>query len=102
MNEMKLTPTELMHKLDSAKQSLKKQRSAYHGEIFLNLRGNPIVVNKPKCKCFKCGHKGHWKNDCPKLGMANLNVVKACIVDNYYNKWIIDSRATNHVCNSLQ
>ena len=34
--------------------------------------------------------------------MGSLNVVKACLVENYNDKWIIDSRVTNHVCFSLQ
>ena len=28
--------------------------------------------------------------------------IEACLVENYNDKWIIDSRATNHVCYSLQ
>ena len=34
--------------------------------------------------------------------MGSLNVVMACFVENYNNKCIIDSGATNHVCYSLQ
>ena len=35
--------------------------------------------------------------------MGTLNVVKACLVENYNDKWIINSRVTNHhVCYSLQ
>ena len=37
-----------------------------------------------------------------KPGMGDLNVVEACLVENYNDKWIIDSGATNHVCYSLQ
>ena len=63
-------------------------------------------MKKPKGKCFKCGQKGHWKQNCPQIakkqGMGNLNVVEACLVENYNDKWIIDSGATNHVCYSLQ
>ena len=59
-----------------------------------------------KGKCCKCGQKGHWKQNCPQIakkqGMDNLNVVEACLVENYNDKWIIDSGATNHVCYSLQ
>ena len=34
--------------------------------------------------------------------MGSLNVVEDCFVENYNNKWIIDSGVTNHVCYSLQ
>ena len=34
--------------------------------------------------------------------MDSLNVVEACLVKNYNDKWIIDSRTTNNVCYSLK
>ena len=34
--------------------------------------------------------------------MGDLPVVEACLVENFNDKWIIDSGATNHVCYSLQ
>ena len=34
--------------------------------------------------------------------MGSLNVVKACLVENYNDKWFIDSEATNHVCYSFE
>ena len=34
--------------------------------------------------------------------MGSPNVVEACFLDNYNDKWIIDFGATNHVCYSLQ
>ena len=34
--------------------------------------------------------------------MGSINVVEACLVENYNDKWIIDSGATNHACFSLQ
>ena len=34
--------------------------------------------------------------------MGSLNVVEACFVENYNDKWIIDSGVTNNVCYSLQ
>ena len=34
--------------------------------------------------------------------MGSINVVETCLVENYNDKWIIDSGATNHVCYSLQ
>ena len=64
------------------------------------------VMKKPKGKCFKCRQKGHGKQNCPKAtkkpGMGDLLVVEACLVENFNDKWIIDSGATNHVCYSLQ
>ena len=34
--------------------------------------------------------------------IGSLNVLEACFVENYNDKWIIDSGATNHVCYSLE
>ena len=109
-----------MHKLESAERSLVKQGSAYHAESSSKPKGKPkggkknkkqketgpaikpTAMKKPKGKCFKSGQKGHWKKDCPKPGMGSINVVEACLVENYNDEWIIDSGATNHVCYSLQ
>ena len=119
MNKLKLTPNELMHELESAESSLVKQESAYHAESSSKPKGRPMggkknkkqkeigpsikptAMKKQKGKCFKCGHKGHWKKDCPKPGMGSINVVEASLVENYNDKWIIDSGAPNHVCYSL-
>ena len=64
------------------------------------------AMKKPKGKCFKCGQKRHWKQNCPKAtkkpGMGDLLVVEVCLVENFNDKWIIDSGATNHLCYSLQ
>ena len=126
MNKMDLTPTELMHELESAERAFGKSGSVHmtEGSTF-KPKGKPkggkknknkqkgqvpvtktTAMKKPKGKCFKCGQKGHWKQNCPQIakkqGMGNLNVVEPCLVENYNDKWIIDSGATNHVCYSLQ
>ena len=34
--------------------------------------------------------------------IGSLNVVEDCLVEDYNDKWIIDLRAINHVCYSLE
>ena len=52
---------------------------------------NPKVGNgKPKGKCYTCGQKGHYKNNCPKKpqsqnsnnnsGMPQSYVVETCFM----------------------
>ena len=57
-----------------------------------------------------CMTRGNVRDHCLKMMghistaevMGNLNVVKAGLVENYNDKWIIDSGATNHACYSLE
>ena len=113
-----------MHELESAEKSLKEPRSINFTEGSIKPKGKPKggnknkkkkaviqvtksdVMKKPKGRFFKCGQKRHWKHNCPKAtkkpGMGDLLVVDACLVENFNDKWIIDSGATNHVCSSLQ
>ena len=126
INKLDMALIELMHELVSAEQSLVKLGSVHFAESSCKPKGKPkgknknqknkkkgevyvskmTTIKKPKGKCFKCGEKGHWKQNCPKAtkkpGMGDLNIVEACLVENYNNKWIIDSRATNHICYSLR
>ena len=124
MHKMDLTPVQLMHELESVEQSLTEPGSINFTEGSVKPKGKPkggnenkkkkavipvtksYAMKKPKGKCFKCGQKGHWKQNCPKAtkkpSIGDLLVVEACLVENFNDKWIIDSGATNHVCYSLQ
>ena len=111
------------HELESAEQSLKEPCSINFTEGSIKPKGKPKggnknikkkavipviksdAMKKPKGKCFKCGQKEHWEKNCPqatkKPGMGDLLIIVACLVENFDDKWIIDSGATNHVCYSL-
>lgn len=60
----------------------------------------------PSGKCFKYDDKGYWKWDCSKLakasGMRFALVIEEYLVVDSTDSWIVDSGATNHICNSLQ
>ena len=124
MHKKDLTPIQFMYELESVEQSLKEPGSINFTEGSLKPKGKPKggnknkkkkavipvtksdAMKKPKGKCFKCRQKGHWKQNCPKAtkkpGMGDLLVVEACLVENFNDKWIIDSGVTNHVYYSLQ
>ena len=77
MHKMDPTLVQLMHKLESAEQSLKEPCSINFTEGSVKPKGKPkggnknkkkkVVIpvtksdamKKPKGKCFKCGQKGH-------------------------------------------
>ena len=65
--------------------------------------------NPKKAKCFAYRKVGHFKMDCKanlakksKGDKCDLLYIKACLVEESKDSWVIDSRATNHVCVSLQ
>ena len=39
-----------------------------------------VSEGKLKCKCFTCGQKGHWKNDCSKKPRIQNDNTSACLL----------------------
>ena len=69
--------------------------------------------NANKGKYFHCNENKHWKRNCPKYlvekkvekaqqGKYDLLVVEICLVEYDNSTWILDSRATNHICYFFQ
>ena len=91
----------------NGKKRNKENQSGVHAKTKIAKKAKPFDPNrKPKGKCFKCGHKEHWKKDCPKLrgqsGNFSTTVIESCFVVDFANSWWIDLGATDHMCNSLQ
>ena len=94
----------------SAKKEKKKKKAPK--QAAQSKKQKPKVSEgKPKGKCFTCGQKGHWKDDCtkkPKTQNGNTSGIPiAYVVETYLmacttGTWCVDIGATNHVCNSLQ
>ena len=68
-------------------------------------------IGKLKGKCYTCGQKGHYRNNCPKKPQSqnnnNSGMPQSYVVETYFmarttGTWCVDTGATNHVCNSLQ
>ena len=70
------------------------------------LRKLDLLIIIGNQKEIKCGQKGHWKKDCPKLkgqsGNFSTTLIESCFLADFANSWWIDSRVTYHICNSLQ
>nr|GEV89156.1 putative reverse transcriptase domain-containing protein [Tanacetum cinerariifolium] len=62
-----------------------------------------LVVNQRVATCFKCGRKGHYKNDCPKLKNQNRGN-KARNTENKarWKAYILEGGEANSDCNVLQ
>lgn len=131
MSKLDMTLSELMKELQAAEAIMKPKGQAHFSQSSskLNPKGKKFkkkqgkgkgqkkgnagkkdkgTGEKPKGKCFKCGLKGHWKKDCPKLlgsdkkGISLSYYIETCHVVDSTDSWIVDSGATNHICNSLQ
>jgi hypothetical protein len=62
--------------------------------------------DKLKGKCLKCGKKEHWKKECPyrlakKNPTSNAFYLESIMMVGSLSTWMVDSGATNHICNSL-
>ena len=64
---------------------IKANKLDVHAKPKIAKKARPFDPNrKPKRKCFKCGKKGYWKKDRPKLKGQPSNfstaVIESCFV----------------------
>ncbi|RVW21514.1 Retrovirus-related Pol polyprotein from transposon TNT 1-94 [Vitis vinifera] len=99
-------------KASSSRNKKKRNVEKSKGQEKIQKKKRKVVEPKPKGKCFHCNQDGHWKRNCKKYldelkqkkkqGKLDLLVMETCLVENDFSSWIIDSRASNHVCISLK
>ena len=75
------------------------------------VKGKEKTKVADKGKSFLYNVSTHCKRNYPKYlaekknekeGKYDLLVLETCVVENNQNAWILDSRATSHVCSSLK
>ena len=80
LNNKDMTLIELMHELHAIEEfyhSRKLPEKGFSSRLKSKDKNEQARVGigklstkrsgKPKGKCYKCGQKGHWKKDCPKI-----------------------------------
>ncbi|KAL6327213.1 hypothetical protein AAG906_015252 [Vitis piasezkii] len=102
----------LVGKASSSRNKKKRNVRNQKDKKKIQKKKRKVVEPKPKGKCFHCNQDGHWKRNCKtyldelkqkkKQGKLDLLVMETCLVENDFSSWIIDSRASNHVCISLK
>ena len=66
--------------------------------------------DKSKFKCFNCGDKGHFVDECSEPKKVNVRTTQECVTNVLSTilliesspLWIVDSSATNHITNSRE
>ena len=76
-----------------------------------NNQQEKVSMKKDKLtrKCFNCGNKGYFANECFKPKKVNVHTTHMCVKNMLSNAlliessllWIDDSGATNHITNSI-